>query len=239
MLTPDRQFTAYGLSHWVVLVVFAVVALLLVRVGRGHADAAEARRFSRTFAVVILVLYLAIWLYSLVPPSLDRSMPLHLSDLASLVSAYALWTHRHWAFSLTYFWCLTLSVQALLSPVLTGPDFPHIGFLAFWGIHLLVIWAAIYLTWGLRLRPDWRSYRIAVAATVTWAVVTFTFNSFAGTNYGFLNRKPDTPSLLDVLGPWPWYLLPVAALVLGAWALMTWPWTRSAKHRVTGSPPTR
>ncbi|NEW47902.1 TIGR02206 family membrane protein, partial [Nocardia cyriacigeorgica] len=27
-------------------------------------------------------------------------------------------------------------------------DFPHYEYLGFWAIHLLVVWAAIYLTWG-------------------------------------------------------------------------------------------
>jgi uncharacterized membrane protein YwaF len=50
--------------------------------------------------------------------------------------------------------------------VLTGPDFPDYRFLGFWSIHLLVVWAAIYLTWGRRIRPSWRSYRIAVTVTL-------------------------------------------------------------------------
>jgi hypothetical integral membrane protein (TIGR02206 family) len=229
----DGQFTPYGLSHWLVLLTFTGVAALLVRAGRSHSSPTEARRFSRGFAVLIGALYLAIQLGSLVRPSLDSSVPLHLSDLVSVVSAYALWTHRLWAFALTYYWGLVLSTQALASPAHTGPDFPHIAFLGFWGIHLLVIWAAIYLTWGLGMRPSWRSYRITVAITVAWAVFTFTFNSIAGTNYGFLNAKPATPSLLDLLGPWPLYLVPVAVLVFGAWALLTWPWVHSVRRHDT------
>jgi hypothetical protein len=41
---------------------------------------------------------------------------------------------------------------------------------------------------------------IAVLVTVVWAAATFTFNSIAGTDYGFLNGKPHTASLLEVLG---------------------------------------
>ena len=63
------------------------------------------------------------------------------------------------------------------------------------------------------------------------AGVTLTFNSIAGTNYGFLNRKPGTASLLDVLGPWPWYLLTAGTLVAAVWAAMTWPWVRGALRR--------
>src|SRR5437879_6941009 len=115
----------------------------------------------------------------------------------------------------------------MISPVLKSPDFPNYQFLAFWAIHLLVVWAAIYLTWGRRMRPSWRSYRFVVVVTVLWVAVTMTFNSIAGANYGFLNGKPHTASLLDVLGHWPVDLLTAAALALVVWALMTWPWERT------------
>ena len=38
-------------------------------------------------------------------------------------------------------------------------------------------------------------------------VVTFAVNRLTGSNYGFLNGKPSTGSLLDVLGPWPLYVV--------------------------------
>jgi len=57
-------------------------------------------------------------------------------------------------------------------------------------------------------------------------VTVFCFNLAVGTNYGFLNRKPGT-SILDLLGPWPLYVVVEIALVCGVWALMTWPWERS------------
>jgi hypothetical integral membrane protein (TIGR02206 family) len=159
---------------------------------------------------------------------------LRLTDFATAIAAYALWSQRHWAFALTYYWGLVLSTQALISPVLKGPDFPSVEFLGFWSIHLLVVWAAIYLTWGRKMRPGWRSYRIAVIATVVWAVGAFTFNSIAGTDYGFVNRKPATASLLDVLGPWPAYPLVAAALIAVVWALMTWPWVRTKRQPKEG-----
>jgi hypothetical integral membrane protein (TIGR02206 family) len=228
--SAQREFTAYGPSHWIVLAVFAVGAALLVRVGRTHRSPCSARRFGRALGASTLVLYLAIYLSAMVPPTVGRSVPLRLTDLATMVAAYALWSHRRWAYALTYYWCLTLSTQALVSPALHSPDFPHHEFLAFWAIHLVVVWAAIYLTLGIGMHPDWRSYWIAVTVTVVWAAVTFVFNFIADTNYGFVNGKPSTPSLLDVLGPWPWYLVTVAVLLLAVWALMTWPWTRATPN---------
>jgi hypothetical integral membrane protein (TIGR02206 family) len=229
---PDtqRQFSAYGPSYWAVIAVFVLGAIVLVWVGRRQTES-QARLFGRILGALTAVIYGSVLIYSLTPPSI-WSVPLRLTDLATAAAAYALWSQRQWAFVLTYYWGLVLSAQALISPALYSPDFPHYQFLAFWAIHLLVVWAAIYLTWGRRMRPDWGSYRFVVGVTALWAAVTFAFNRVAGTNYGFLNGKPRTASLLDVLGPWPVYIFTAAALILLVWALMTWPWER---RRALGS----
>lgn len=235
--TAQEGFSAYGPSHWAVLAVFAAGVAALVLSGRRHRHHPTVRRrFSRGFALLLLALHLGAQLYTVAARQwqpLD-AVPLHLSDLAGFVTAYALWSHRRWAYALTYYWGLTLSAQALVTPVLDSPDFPHHEFLAFWTLHLLVIWAAVYLTWGVGMRPGWRDYGIAVGLTATWAGAAFVFNSVTGTNYGFLNGKPATDSLLDLLGPWPWYLLPEVALILAAWALLTWPWTRRTARAGAG-----
>ncbi|MCV7038304.1 hypothetical protein BST36_11080 [Mycolicibacterium moriokaense] len=227
MGTAD-EFSAYGPSHWVVLAVFVVGAVFLVWLGRRQTER-QARRFGRVVGAITAAIYATAFVDALIPPDVRWSVPLHLTDLATVVTAYAMWSQRQWAYVLTYYWGLVLSVQALVSPVLRGPDFPNYQFLGFWAIHLLVVWAAIYLTWGRGMRPGWRSYRFVVAVTLTWVVVTMTFNSIAGSNYGFLNDKPETASLLDVMGPWPWYVVVGAVAVAAVWAAMTWPWERSQR----------
>ena len=226
----ERQFSMYGPSHWAALAVFAIGSVLLVWIGRRQSET-QARLLGRVLAALTVAIYAAALAYLLSPPTIERSVPLRLTDLATVTAAYALWSQRQWAYALTYYWGLTLSSQALISPVFTSPDFPSVQFLAFWGMHLLVVWAAIYLTWGRGMRPTWHSYRIVVVTTAIWAVVTLTFNRIAGTDYGFLNHKPATASALDVLGPWPFYILTGGALLVIVWALMTWPWQRNLPVR--------
>jgi hypothetical integral membrane protein (TIGR02206 family) len=227
-LRAAPQFVAFGLSHRVVLAVLVMVAAALVVLGRRYRGTRTERWGSRTLALAFGGFLLPVELYWLLlgDGAMKYSLPLQLCDLAAIAAVWALWSHSSTAFALTYFWGLTLTSQAFVSPELTAPDFPSLQFLSFFGIHSLVLWAAIYLTWGVGLRPDWRSYRMAVLATVGWGVVMFVFNELADTNYGFLNTKPVVRSMLDVLGPWPWYLL--SELVVGAvaWALITWPWVR-------------
>jgi hypothetical integral membrane protein (TIGR02206 family) len=239
LFSAQREFSAYGPSHLVVLAVFAIGAALLVWIGRRQSES-QARLLGRVLAVLMLTAFSVALVYKLIRPTLDGSVPLQLCDVAEVTAAYALWSQRHWAFVLTYYWGLVLSSQALITPDIGtpeegAPDFPNHLFVTFFTLHVLVVWAAIYLTWGRRMRPTWRSYRFAIIATLAWAAITFTFNAITGTNYGYLNRKPPVASLLDVLGPWPVYLLTEVAIVLIVWALMTWPWQRTRRHTNEGA----
>jgi hypothetical integral membrane protein (TIGR02206 family) len=229
-------FCAYGPSHLTVLVVFTIGSAALVWIGRRQTES-QARILGRVLSALTLAIISAALIYKLIQPSLAHSLPLQLCDLAELTAAYALWSHRKWAFALTYYWGLPLSSQALITPDLNAPDFPSHSFLTFFALHVLVVWAAIYLTWGYGLRPGWRSYRFAVATTLAWGAFTFVFNAIAGSDYGFLNRKPINPSMLDYLGPWPSYILAEVVIVSVVWALMTWPWQRG--RRIPSQPSDR
>ena len=88
----------------------------------------------------------------LVPSDFDfnTSLPLQLCDFAWVAAVVALWT-RHWsATALVYFWGLTLTVQGIVTPSLTDL-FPDPRYFMFWGMHFATVWAAVYLTFGLRV----------------------------------------------------------------------------------------
>jgi hypothetical integral membrane protein (TIGR02206 family) len=224
------EFTAYGATHLGAVVVMLAGAVGLVLAARCLDDPTD--RLGRTLAVVILMTTLPLQVLYFTPEhwSLQRSLPIQLCDVATLAAAYALWTHRWWAVGLTYYWGLTLTTQAIATPDLRTP-FPEPIFLLYWAMHIGTVWAAVHLTWGRGLVPDWRSYRLAMAATTVWAVLITVANAALGTNYGYLNEKPRAASILDLLGPWPVYVVAEALLIAGGWALVTWPWVALRRRR--------
>ncbi|HWJ83477.1 MAG TPA: TIGR02206 family membrane protein [Nocardioides sp.] len=211
--------TPYGLSHLVPLVVFACGLVGAVVVGRRHRTATGPTTFSRAWAVLVAAVGLFQAVALLVDFDLGVSLPLHLCRLTWIAVAVALWTHRPFPVALAFLWGGLLSTQAVLTPSL-GEDFPDPRYLAFWALHLMEVWAAVYLVVGLRLAPRWRDLAATVAATLVWAVCAMAFNAAAGTNYGYLRHKP-AGSFLDLLGPWPWYVAAEIVVVSAVWALMT------------------
>lgn len=226
------RFDAFSGEHVALIAGFLVVCVALALVGRAHRGTPTELVFRRCFAVLIPVFTVPMQVLQLMPGDYDiaTSLPLQLCDLAWIAATIALWS-RHWAATaLLYFWGLTLTIQGILTPALSQP-FPDPRYLMFWGMHFVVVWAAAYLTFGLEVSVTWRSYRFAVATTATWAVTAMVVNAIAGTNYGYLNRKPASGTLLDLFGPWPGYVVVEVVVACTIWALMTWPWVRAARRR--------
>lgn len=234
VLAASDRFQAFSGEHWLLLAIFAVGVVLVPVWGRSHRGTPHELPARRGYALVLTLAVVTMQTYYQFEPGgfdLGSSLPLELCDLAEYAAIVALWTRSPRATAFTYYVALTLSIQAIVTPSL-GQSFPSPRFFGFWTLHFLVVWAAAYLTWGLGFRPTWRLYGFTCLATLVWAVVAYPLNEVLGTNYGYLNRKPGSASLLDLLGPWPWYLLAAAAIIVTGWALLlTVPWTLGAWRR--------
>ncbi len=151
----------------------------------------------------------------------DTDLPLQLSDAALVAAAVALWTPRppRLAYELAYFWAFSATLQAVLTPDLRqGPD--HYFFWAFFIAHSGVLIAASYLSWGRGLAPEPGAVKRALLASLAWTCVAALGTLATGGNYMFLRERPEGGSLLDLFGPWPWYLLGAGALAILVFVLL-------------------
>jgi hypothetical integral membrane protein (TIGR02206 family) len=74
-----------------------------------------------------------------------------------------------------------------------------------------VVVAAVHVVTAMGLVPRPDALRRMLVFTMGYALATGLINAVLGTNYAFLCHKPEQASLMDHLGPWPWY---IGALVL-------------------------
>jgi hypothetical integral membrane protein (TIGR02206 family) len=202
-------------EHIAALVGTAAVAALLVAGARRWGDA-WALPAGRGLAVVILVAYACEHLtYALRGEwTAAVNLPLHLTDAVTLVSIAALWRPSHaLPVELVYFWALSASLQAVLTPDL-GETFPDPLYFAYFATHSGAVAAACLLVPGSRRTPRAGAVRRTYAITVAVAVAAAAATLVTGGNYMFLRRKPAHGTLLDVMGPWPVYIVAAAALAL-------------------------
>src|SRR3954449_3659698 len=123
-------------------------------------------------------------------------LPFHLSDVVAIFAPVALWTRRPLLVEVLYFWALTASLQAVITPDL-HETVPSVFFFTYFTTHCGAVVAAVLLVFGLGrpVRPG--AVKRAFIATLGMAAVAGAADLITGGNYMFLRAKPDQPSLLD------------------------------------------
>jgi hypothetical integral membrane protein (TIGR02206 family) len=206
-------FLLFGPSHLAFLAV-VVLACVLLFIFRDRFSPRQ-KTFMRWSLAVWLVLnevafhtwhiYYGLW-------SVQNHLPLHICSIMVFASAYMLVSRNYTIYEFSYFMGIGAAMQALLTPDAGIYGFPHFRFFQTMTAHSLIVFSAIYMTAVEKFRPHPKSLvRVFVGMNI-YMVLIFLFNPLIGSNYLFIAHKPETASLIDVLGPWPWYILSLEAI---------------------------
>lgn len=80
--------------------------------------------------------------------------------------------------------------------------------------------AVFYMLWIEKFQVKFKSVWKAFAALNVIAFIVYFVNKLTGGNYMFLAEKPTNASLIDFLGPYPWYILTLEFVVLFIFLLL-------------------
>lgn len=217
------DFVQWGTAHLVAIAAIAVLSLSLRRFP-------SSERFRRTWryslALVLLLneigwhlwhVYYGLW-------DVQTMLPLHLCNLLVFVSAYTLVSKNQVAYEFVYFLGISGGAQVLITPALGRFGFPHYLFFQIFVSHGGIILAALTLTVLEKMRPQsWKSLLRVAAWGNLYLLAILGINYLLGSNYLFAARKPPAVTLLDYLGPWPWYLFSMEAIALALLVLLYLP----------------
>lgn len=147
-----------------------------------------------------------------------HGLPLDLCDAVAWVTVYGLLSGRTWALETAYYLGIAGSGMALLTPDigLGGSSWDAAQFFV---AHGLVVGAVLFLVLAGDVRPRPRAWVRTFLLVNAYAAFIAAYDAYFGTNYMYLCEKPRAGTLLDLLGPWPLYILaaePVAIALLVA-----------------------
>ena len=205
-------FELFGGAHFAALAVLVFVNLFLIRF-KG-ADEATRSAIRWTLASILWVNEIAwhYWNYIYGTWTIQTMLPLHLCSLLVWTGLLMLITKNYRIYEFMYFMGIAGAVQALATPGLGVYGFPHFVFFQYFLSHGLIIVSAIYMTVVEGFRPTWKSLvRVAIWANI-YLVIIYFVNVQLGSNYLMINGKPNTASILDLLPPWPIYILYMEAI---------------------------
>ena len=224
---PFHPFTP---AHYITLVIgFTITAGLILFAKRSN-------RNQRAVTAILAFLNLSAYPFALFawreyPVALDNVLPLHLCDFAAIIAGFALFTKKPILLTLTYFWGIAATTQALFTPAIShGP--PSLPFIHFFIQHFAIVAAALYIPLVLKWRPNtpwWRSPLEVMGISILYHGFSLLVNVILRTNFAFSSRPPDNPSLIDHLGPWPIYLFAMQGLALVLYLLLALPFRKNGK----------
>ena len=217
----------FGLAHLAILCTVPALAAFLVAAQRNFSFSSKAIRFVLAFllaaASISLYAYFAVTGARMFPDH----VPLELCDASLWLLILCMLTLKPAIFDVAYYWAVVGASMSVLTPNLVNPT-PFLS-IQFFVDHGLIVCATLYLIWSGQARPRAGSVARALIATNIYAALVGTFDFFFKTDYMFLRSKPPTPSLLDILGPWPWYILVCEFVALGLFLLLYLPFRNSSR----------
>jgi hypothetical integral membrane protein (TIGR02206 family) len=169
--------------------------------------------FRSYLAVLLLISQLSFiaWLFYIGEASLATMLPFHMCSLFIVLSAIMLLTRSYAIYEFSYFLGTGGAMFALLMPDIGMYNFPHFLPVQTMIAHGSLLLAQIYMTTVEGFRPTWRSLWKVYCGVLVYSTLIMGFNLLTGANYLFFLYKPDFPTILDYMGPWPWYIIGIQA----------------------------
>ena len=227
----------FSAPHLVSLTVILVLCIILVACRKSFKTEKSRKTFRYVFAAFILLQQASIYIWYTISDewSVEITLPLQLCDLSLFLSIAVLLTKRRLLFELLYYWGIGGATQAILTPDIGSYTFPHFVFYQFFVSHCVIILVCIYMITVEKFRPSPGSVPRTFIITNLYALLILPVNRLTGGNYLFLSWKPAGGSMLDLLGPWPWYILSLEAAALVIFTMLYLPFAPgNSKARRTG-----
>lgn len=163
--------------------------------------------FARALAVFLVANQISWYVVERNALSLQWSLPLGLCEMGTFIAGAALWWRTPVLVEITYFWGLGGTVQALITPELARSDlFPTYFYFQYYINHGGLVLAALFLVVGLNQVPRPRAVLRVAATTFGYLLVVAGVDRLTAGDYLYLREPPPTFSVLNLLGPWPWYI---------------------------------
>lgn len=207
----------FSYSHISAILLLILSIILLYRLkDRIHLSSNSRAKieYGYAFSLLIMECFYHLWLIGSSRWSIKFSLPLELCSITVILAIILLFSGNKYIYDIVFYAGIGGAIQAVLTPDLEV-GFPHFRFFHFFYSHSGIILTACYFTWMKGYVPTIKGlFRTFLLLNLLLPFI-YGINVILESNYMFLIQKPIGGSLLDYLGPHPWYILSleIAALV--------------------------
>jgi len=215
-LFEKQPFTSYSLSHGLPLLIVSIIGLGSILAALFFLSSKQKMRLLIALSIIPALGVI----FQMVMPVLEGDfnlkddLPIHICRFAGLVSPIVIWKKNRFWLGILYFWIIIGTLNANITPDIEY-GFPHWGYFTYWFIHSFLVILPLYYIIVLKVKINFRDFLNAFWVGNIFLLMTLGINFLLNSNYMYSRHKPPVASLLDLLGPWPTYLI-TGQLLAGA-----------------------
>ncbi len=207
------EFVLFGLEHLIAVCVgFGLIFLILLLASSMNKK--KRLVFIRFLTLLVLGIKVAeiFYRYHYLGEDYIYLLPLHLCNLALIIALISSFAQNSSIFQLLYFWGVG-AIFAIVTPDIRE-GFRDLVTLSFFITHFFIVLSVIYTMMFFKFRPSKMGLILSFMTLNILALGVFYLNKRLGTNYLYINALPANLTFLDILGPWPYYIISVEAIYL-------------------------
>lgn len=216
---------AIGSLEHVLPILFSVLfCVIFIKYSKGKLSKKQQEKAFHIFGCLVSVVVLVFHLYSisLGTYNIATDLPLYLCSFIALLIPIFTYYRKFWMFEILLFWIIAGTTQGVLTPDIPF-GFPAFDYFRYWVVHLGLLIIVFYAIFVFKMKPTFKSVFKSFLALQLYVIFMVAINNALNANYFYLNEKPQSASLLDYLGEWPFYIIVVQIIIIPYFLLIYLP----------------
>ena len=224
----EDKFVLFSNEHLITMGIGFASCILLVFLGF---FTEKKTAFAKIIAIAVLGIKIAeiLFRHYYYGETVAQLLPLHLCPIVIILSIFMMFFHSEVIFQPVYFWSIGAFFAIIMPEIRDGMS--NFASQSFFITHFFILFSTAYAFVHFRFRPTRAGFLCSFLLLVTLAFVMYFVNNKLGTNYLYVNRPPVTKSLMDFMGPWPYYIFSLAGIDIAISFFMYLPFRKNKKAK--------
>ncbi len=224
----EDKFILFSNEHLITVGIGFISCILLVFLGFFTEKKAT---FAKIVAIAVLGVKIAelLFRHHYYGETVDELLPLHLCPIVIILSIFMMFFHSEVLFQPVYFWSIGAFFSIIMPDIRDGMS--NFASQSFFITHFFILFSTAYAFVHFRFRPTKAGFLCSFLLLVTLAFIMYFVNNKLGTNFLYVNHPPVTKSLMDFMGPWPYYIFSLAGIDIAISFFMYLPFRKNKKSK--------
>lgn len=220
----EEPFHLWTLQHAMPVIIYSLIGICAIWYAKKKLDRSGQKILLLGLSLVPAIAFgiHTILKLSMGTYTIQDDLPFHICRILALTAPIVYWKENKFWGGIFYFWILAGTLNAVITADIRHA-YPHWNYFIYFIMHLGLIPLPIYFTvvlgYKIKLRDLWNAFWMANVFLILTMIINFSIQS----NYMFTRHKPEVATIMDALGPWPWYLVALQFIAVILFAILYLP----------------